>query len=141
MPCVQGCTAAATIDIEERQRGLFLAAAGACGPSGSAKYRTAPPPVVGRIAVGTGSTLGAGHPFEHEKEHERHEGTKGAKVQEFNRPEFAIQAEPAELPNPAGATLVLVGAGKYNNEIQDLSNSVNPPDWLLYSGEREEKNR
>jgi len=63
MPCVQGCTAAATIDIEERQRGLFLAGVGACGPVGSAKYRIAPSPVVGRIAVGTGSTLGTGHPF------------------------------------------------------------------------------
>ena len=61
---VYGRAAAATIDIEERQRDLFLAGAGACGPLGSAKYRIAPPPVVGRIAVGTGSTLGAGHPFE-----------------------------------------------------------------------------
>jgi hypothetical protein len=51
----------------------------------------------------------------------------------FARPGFAIQAEPADLPNAAGATLVLVEAGKYNNEIQDL-NSVNPADWLLYSG-------
>jgi hypothetical protein len=52
----------------------------------------------------------------------------------FARSGLQIQAESAELPNPAGATLVLVEAGKYNNEIQDLSNSVNPPDWLLYSG-------
>jgi len=61
---VYGRAAAATIDLEERQRGLFLAGVGAYGPFGSAKYRIAPPPVVGRIAVGTGSTLGAGHPLE-----------------------------------------------------------------------------
>ena len=52
------------IDTEERQRGSFLAGVGAFGPFGSAKYRRAPPPVVGRIAVGTGSTLGAEHTFE-----------------------------------------------------------------------------
>jgi hypothetical protein len=67
--------------------------------------------------------------------------TKGAKGQKFARSGLQIQAESAELPNPAGVTLVLVEAGKYNNEIQDLSNSVNPPDWLLCSGERKEKNK
>jgi hypothetical protein len=124
MPCVQGCTAAATIDIEERQRGLFLAAAGACGPFGSAKYRIAPSPVVGRIAVGTGSTLGAGHPLERGSA----EGRKTRNVPRL--PRFPCFRAPRihRLLNAerrrARTRENLVADGVYDNESEGLTESI-----------------
>jgi hypothetical protein len=68
-------------------------------------------------------SLGSGRLFEREKEHERHEGA-GIRLAWISNPGRTRRL----TKNPAGATLVLVEVGKYNNEIQDLSNSVNPSD-------------